>query len=254
MRLSLPLILAGALAFPCTAVQVAGQAAEDIVRRHVAALGGAEALTAIQTMKYVRTVQNTESGTTTVQSRTVFLTRRPFFYRSERAEIGSFYVSDGVGAWSGRRQSDTDTIEWNQPRLVLAARDTDFDRPFGSFIDYDPKGNVATYLGERELHGVVLQTIHILWQDGAEWDFYFQPSSGLCYGWDTSPGEPGGFTRVDDYRWVGSVLIPHRNIVADTLADGTVRIHERLYSDFELNPELPEDLFRPGQNRDPVHR
>lgn len=254
MNPAIPLTLTGVLAFPFMVVQVAGQTAEDIVRRHIAALGGAEALAAVQTMEYVRTVQNTEAGVTTVQSRTVFRTRRPFFYRSERPESGSFYVSDGVSAWSGRRRTDNDAIEWSEPRVVLAARDTDFDRPFGSFIGYDEKGNVATYLGENELHGVVLQTVRMLWQDGTEWDFYFQPSSGLCYGWDASPGEPGGLIRVDDYRRVGTVLIPHRNVVADTLADGTVRIHERLYSDFEINPEFPEGLFRPGQNSVSVRR
>ena len=61
-------------------------------------------------MKYVRTVQNTEDGTTTVQSRTEFLTKRPFFYRTERPESGRINISDGTRAWSGARQGESDII------------------------------------------------------------------------------------------------------------------------------------------------
>lgn len=242
-------MVAAFLAMPGTPIPAEGQTAEDVVKRHVAALGGAGALEGIQTMKYVRTVQNTELGLTTLQSHTVFLTQRPLFYRSERSETGSFYISDGSKAWSGRRRSDTDTIEWDEPRFVLALRDIDFDRPFGSFIGYDRKGHSARYVGNTEVDGVILQTVRILWSDGADWEYYFDSSTGLCYGWDVSPGEPGGRTRVDDYRRIGDVLVPHRNAVTDTLSDGTVRIHERLYSDFEINLELPESLFRPRESR-----
>lgn len=244
MRRRTTLPAAWLLSLPFAWASAAGQTADDVVKRHVASLGGADALDAIHTMTYVRVVQNTEAGATTVQSRTTFATRRPFFYRSERA--GSVYVTDGTDAWRGRRSSDTGTLDWSTPRVRLAPRDVDFDRPFGSFIDYDGKGNRATYLGETALDGVTLQTVRVFWADGAAWDFYFDPSTGLCRGWDSSPGESGGLVHVDDYRRVGAVLIPHRNTVADTLSDGAVRIHERLFSDFELNPDLPGDLFRPG--------
>jgi hypothetical protein len=249
MRFAGALMVAAFLFIPGTSIPAEGQTAKDVVKRHVAALGGAEALGAIETMKYLRTVQNTELGKTTLQSRTVFLSRRPLFYRSERSETGSFYISDGSKAWSGRRRSNTDMIEWDEPRFVLALRDIDFDRPFGSFLDYDRKGHSARYVGKTELDGVILQKVHILWSDGTGWEYYFDSSTGLCYGWDASPGEPGGLTRVDDYRRVGNVLIPHRNAVTDTLPDGSVRIHERLYSDFEFNLEIPESLFRPWENR-----
>ena len=214
-------MVAAFLFIPGTSIPAGAQTAEDIIKRHVAALGGAEALEAIQTMKYVRIVQNTELGMTTLQSRTVFLTRRPLFYRSERSETGSFYISDGSKAWTGRRRSDADTIEWDEPRFVLALRDIDFDKPFGSFLDYDRKGLSARYVGNTELDGVILQTVHILWSDGTGWEYYFDASTGLCYGWDASPGEPGGLARVDDYRRIGNVLVPHRNAVNDTLAAGS---------------------------------
>jgi len=242
------LVVAGLLSVPFTPVLAAAQTSEDIVRRYVEALGGADALHAVHAMTYLRTVQNTEAGITTVQSHTRFLTRRPAFYRSERSETGSFYITDGVNAWSGRRDSDGEAIEWSAPRFLVAARDIDFDRPFGPFIDYDQKGREARYVGETQLDEVTLQAVRVLWKDGVEWEYYFDSSTGLCYGWDASPGQPGGLIRVDDYRRVGGILIAHRNTAVDTLANGAIRVHERLFSDFDINPDLPEALFRPGRD------
>ncbi|MEJ2207335.1 MAG: hypothetical protein P8170_24945, partial [Gemmatimonadota bacterium] len=71
------------------------------------------------------------------------------------------------------------------------------------------------------------------------------PSTALCRGYDASPGAPGGLIRIDDYRPVGNVLIPRRNATTDTLPNGSVRLHERLFGEFELNPRLSGDFFTP---------
>jgi len=219
---------------------------DAIIGRHITAIGGAEALATIHAMRYVRTVQNTESGETRVQSTAVMLARRPRFYRTEHPQAGSFYVSDGTRAWRGRRETDADSVTWEALPTALPPPEVDFDRMFGPFIDYERKGYVASYTGSTGLDGKELETVLVRWSDGGSWEFYFDPATGLWYGYDASPGGPGGLVRVDDYRRVGTILLPHRNVVTDTLPSGDTRIHERLYSSFELNPLLPEHLFRPG--------
>ncbi len=57
------------LALVSAARPVQAQTADQIVDRYVAAIGGRDALAAVQTMRYVRTVLNTQDGVTTQQSR-----------------------------------------------------------------------------------------------------------------------------------------------------------------------------------------
>ena len=158
MNLSRASVAAAILFLQGSFASLGAQTAREIVERHLSALGGREALEAIQTMRYIRTVQNTENDSTTLQSRTVFLTRRPYLYRTERPETGRIYVSDGRGAWEGVRQSEPDSINWEEASWVLRLRDLDFDRPFGSFLDYDRKGHSARYVGKTELDGIALET------------------------------------------------------------------------------------------------
>ena len=89
------------------------------------------------------------------------------------------------------------------------------------------KGYNAEYTGKSEREGVQLDVVTVMWKEGHEWDFYFDSSTGLCYGFNANPNRPDRFTRVDGYRRIGDVLVPHRNMSIDTLSDGGTRQHER---------------------------
>jgi hypothetical protein len=221
------------------------QTAEQIIDRYVGAIGGRDALAAVETMRYVRTVLNTQNGVTTEQSRKTLYTKRPYFYRTEDAETGRVYISDGRKAWSGRPAADSDSILWQEASFVLRSRDLDFDRLFGSFIDFAGKGHTAEFVGALELDGVPLEVVRVTWEEGDQWDFYFNSSTGLCYGLNANPGESHDLTRVADYRNVGGILVPHRNTSVDRLPDGGTRVHERLYADIVFNVVLSDSMFLP---------
>lgn len=224
-----------------------GQTAAEVIDRYVAAIGGSEALASVQTMRYVRTVYNTEGEVTAEQSRRTFYRMRPYFRRAENPETGGIHITDGSTAWSGDVTADGDSVVWSEARFVLRSRDSDFDRLFGSFINFDEKGYGAEYVGTAEREGVRLDVVRVTWTEGDQWDFYFDSATGLCYGMNGHPGNLDDMTRVDDYRRVGGILVPHRNSVIDRLPDGTTRLHERRYSDVVFNVAISESMFLPGR-------
>jgi hypothetical protein len=221
------------------------QTAEQIIDRYIEAIGGRQAIAAIETMRYVRTVQNTEEGVTTQQSQRTIYSKRSYFYRTEDHLSSRASICDGTSAWTGRPVAGTDSISWQEASFVLRSPDADFDRLFGSFINFSQKGYVAEFTGVSKLEDVQLQVVRLTWKEGHQWDFYFDPSTGLCFGFDASPNLDDGFVRADDYRRIDGILIPHRNTSTDRLPDGRTRRHERIYSGIELNPVLHDSLFFP---------
>jgi hypothetical protein len=199
----------------------------------------------IETIKYDRTVLNTESDTTRQQSRKTIYRKRPYFFRTEDAETGRIFVSDGKSGWSGRSAAGSDSMSWRQVSFVPRSPDLDSDRLLGSFIDYDKKGYSAEYAGKAERDGVRLHIVTVTWSEGHRWKLYFATSTGLCYGLSPNPNDPESFIRVDDYRRVGEVLVPHRNVSIDRLAGGRTRRHERVYSNIEFNVVLERTSFVP---------
>lgn len=238
--------IAALLALLASPSRLSAQSADEVINRYVAAIGGRDELTAIVTMRYVRTVLNTQEGVTAEQSRRVFYSRRPFYYRSEDPASGRIAISDGRQMWHGRPTAVPDSIAWRAASRMLQSRDLDFDRLFGSFIDYASKGHRVTYAGTTELQGVRVDALRVAWRGGGEWDLYFEASTGLWCGLKATPESP--VMRVSDYRRVGGVLIPHRNVVIEELADGGTRIHERVFSDFALNVALSDSMFAPGKH------
>lgn len=232
------------LALLASPQHLSSQSAEEVINRHIAAIGGKDALAAIVTMRYVRTVLNTQDGVTTEQSRRVFYSKRPFYYRMEDPVPGRISISDGREMWRGMPSTVPDSTAWQVASFVLPSKDLDFDRLFGSFIDYASKGHKVEFTGTTELEGISVYVLKVAWKDGGEWDLYFMASTGLWCGYRPTPESP--VMRVTDYRRVGDVVIPHRNVIIEELADGSSRIHERVFSDISFNVTLSDSLFSPG--------
>jgi hypothetical protein len=218
------------------------QTAEEVIDRHIAAIGGRAALASVETMRYVRTVFNTDGDVTTQQSRRTIYRKRPYFHRNEDPETGRIYISDGRAAWSGRLGAEEGSVIWSEAR-VLQSRDLDLDRLFGSFIGFAEKGHVAEYAGRVEREGVQLDVVRVTWTEGDQWEFYFDSATGLWYGMNGHPENMDDLTRVDDYRRVGGILVPHRNSTIDRLPGGGTRLHERHYSDIVFNVAIAESMF-----------
>jgi hypothetical protein len=222
------------------------QTAGEIIDRYVEAIGGSEALASLNTMKYVRTVLNTQDGQTSQQSRTTIHSMRPYFYRTERADRGRIHVTDGTTAWRGLTAAGSDSVAWEETELRIRSSDLDFDRLLGPFIHFVRKGYSAEYSGTSDREGTSLQVVTVTWKEGHQWAFFFDPDSALCVGFNTNPAYPEQFTRIGDYRRVDGVLIPHRNVTIDRMPDGSSRQHERIYSAIEFNVAIDESYFRPG--------
>ncbi len=142
--------------------------ADQIVQKHVAALGGAAKLNAIQTL--VVTGKASILGQT--DAPLTILVKRPNLMRLEMTFQGQKIVQafDGVTAWTinpaageePRRSSDEDTR--------AAQESSDFIG--GNLVDYKSKGNTVELVDKEEIDGVAVYKLKLTKKNGSvEYDY-----------------------------------------------------------------------------------
>jgi len=238
--------ISAAVIISTLATSASTQPAEEIIERYVEAIGGREAIKSLETLKYIRTVTNTQGGEITHRSHQTIYQMRPCFYRTEDKERGNYSVTDGTQGWRGRTSTNPDSIKWEERSFIPRSPDLDFDRLLGSFIGFAQKGYSVEYMGTYPLGDVQLEVVQVTWKEGHQWNYYFNPTTGLCDGFNPTPDSPGNITHIRDYRRIDGILFPHHNLVIDQQPDGSSIQHERFYSHIELNVKIEENFFRPG--------
>ena len=125
--------------------------ADQIVQKHIAALGGAEKLSAIQnvTMTGQASLMNGQ-----VQAPVTIRAKRPLFMRLEMTVQGQTFVQafDGKTAWTMNPFLGSPDPRKSSDEETRAARD-DADFIDGSLVDYKTKGNAVELAGKEDLNG-----------------------------------------------------------------------------------------------------
>lgn len=218
--------------------------AQDVaywVARHREAIGGAENLAALRSLRAEGTVQ---AGGSTVRFH--FVAARPAAVRLETERGGRTLVqaTDGTEPpW------EFDTGQWPPTYRAMApaaarvfAADAEFDNPLVAAVD---RGYVLEEGGEVQAEGRrwrrilatrgLVETVFLLLDPETAW---------LALRLEEKEG-PGGrkvriLTRYEDPRPVAGVLLPHRVV---QVVDGVVR-QTTVITRMEANPALEPGLFR----------
>ena len=212
----------------------AAQTADEVIDRYVAAIGGREALDAIQTIRTERVATHLEEGRIIER---VLYRKRPHLYRAE-TKHGYSTIVNGDGAWRGEMDS-AGTIHW---REVDPPRGTDFEARLGWFIDHEEKGYEVLFVGTEVIDGVSMHHLQMTWPDGVTRELFFDVATGLFVRFKPTPW---GTVRVHDYRRIGGVLFPHFTEARGTSPTGVEVHHLNTVVSLEVNLPLSDSLFVP---------
>lgn len=222
---------------PALAEEEANPTVDQLVARHVAAKGGAEALAGLRAIK--------ATGTHLIFSEPAPFTlwrARPDRWRLDTAMLGAPVVEayDGEAGWA---QQPPAGAEWplpmTPPELAAAQAIADFDTPL---IGWAEKGHAVTLAGREDFDGVDAWRLEVARAEGFTETWFLDAETHLEAG-KIGPAHDFGSpaearTWFDDFRPVAGVMIPH---VVES--EYFIR-HRRLEIEaVEANPELPADLF-----------
>jgi hypothetical protein len=137
------------LALVLTASSSAAQTVDEIVTRHIAARGGRDKLTSIQTVKMTRTVAS-GIGTTL---KVIVYKKRPSLMRVEQgpAQPGAVMTPRGINADAVWDMVQGKAVS-RQPQLAAESREVDGDFD-GVLVDWKEKGHTVTLAGREAMPG-----------------------------------------------------------------------------------------------------
>lgn len=221
------------------AVPTQAQTVDDIVARHVASRGGAEAWRTIESQRTTGTVY-----TQGIELAMVLVTKRPNLSRQDltieipgQGTVPIVNVFDGTKAWT------VNPMLGGPEAMELSGRDAETMRDQSEMesplIDYKAKGHDVQWLGVETIGTHRAHRLKVTRPGRAVAHYFIDVETGVEL---RIAGDAAGTAVVDfsDHRQVGGALVPHRVRVAQA---GQPEI-EVVVSSVEFNVPTTDAMFR----------
>ena len=220
--------------------------ADEIVTRHVAAIGGKQGWSRVESIRM--TGEYSFNGETHPM---VILRARPsnFRFELEIDDVPYVIATDGSSAWRFFETDDDHPILMSpDSSRRLLEEWADFEGPL---IDYRSKGHVISSRGRTELDGTDCFEIEIVLASGGVQTWYLSTDDYSLVRKTTEQihSRRGPYQRVwyfESFEREGDLMLPQYFERED-------RQHVRAYdiASYELNPTIPASLFSPPPNAKP---
>ncbi|HEX6314341.1 MAG TPA: hypothetical protein VFZ73_05755 [Gemmatimonadaceae bacterium] len=246
------LLTAGILLIPALAM---AQSVDEIVARHIAARGGIDKLTAIQTLKITRTVA-TGIGNNV---RVIMYKKRPNLYRAEQGPTtpGAPMTPRGVNADDAWDTAPGGKITLRAEAAEAEARDLegDFD---GLLVNWKEKGHAVTFEGRASMPDGEALKLRVRTKSGAERIIYLDATTYLDRrhtGVLTLPnGRRDVVTDFSNWQDVNGVKFPF-DINEDRTGGNAPEQSLVIYTEkIEANVPMDETLFATPKGTGPPGR
>ena len=226
------------IAFTATA-----QTADEIVAKHITAIGGAE------NWKKVNSI--TSEGSLTVQGADVAVTMVVLNGKGMRQNISvmgmtGYQIMTPDSGWNfmpfnGQQKPEPVTAE------TLKESADQFDAQ-GSFIDYKAKGHTIEYLGKEDIEGTEAHKVKLTQKSGKVSTTYFDPVSFLAIR-SVSKQKANGqeaeiVTTLGNYKKLPEgILVP----MSVSVPVGPGASAELTFTKMEVNKPVDESIFKPSK-------
>jgi hypothetical protein len=249
------LLLLGALVMAAAASSYGPQpeevTTEELIRRHIEAIGGEERLRALRTLK--------KTGAYVYNGHEHGLVSFHAEGRRSREEIDGLRIW-GTGVWEGHTvvRGTNGSVAWNEDasrssewreipkvRAQLALDDADIH---GSLLDYTEKGYSVAYDGLGELDGAPVHRLKLTVAPGLTQVLFIDVETFLLRGKElVDDGLARDLERprawfFDDYREVNGVLLPFWVYIEETLFS-----REYVFDSIEGNVAVDDAVFEPTE-------
>jgi outer membrane lipoprotein-sorting protein len=241
VRRSIPIAMLAVSALLLSATPVeAPLTADQIVQKHVEAIGGMAKLNAIQTL--VVTGKASILGQT--EAPLTIQVKRPNMLRLAMKFQGHEIVQafDGVTAWTRNPLIGAEAKASSEEDTRAAEESSDFIG--GNLVDYKSKGNMVELVDREEIEGVSVYKLKITKKNGSvEYD-YLDAKSFLPVKTEGRRRQLGKEvlyeSKIADYKPVEGVLMPFR---LTQLVNGRLAM-EITVEKMEANVPLDETVFK----------
>jgi len=233
-------LLFAAIAAPilfCAAVSA--QSLDDIVSKHVAALGGADKLKAVKT---IRSTGKATIGPGIVTPVTI-TQARPGSFRLELAIQGKTFVqaTDGTTAWMlNPFQGATAPEKMSADDAKDVNESADID---GVLVDWKAKGHTVELLGKEDFEGTEVYKLKITLKSGQVRYSYLDASTFLVLKETTKRKRDTTEIETEmifgDYKDEQGLMLPHST---ESRAGGQLQFQMTIEK-IEVNPEVDKSIF-----------
>lgn len=223
----------------CTSASMAfAQDADDIIKDYLKAVGGADKMAAITTMKMV--------GETTSPQGTAPMTiikKAPQKSKMVINVMGSemIFAYDGATAWSSNPWEGGGAPKKIEGPQAERFTKEEMEDPF---LNYAAKGHTVKFLGEEDVNDETHYKVRLTKKGGDEMVYYFNSDNGLPTQMKMliTEGQAKGsiaVTMFSEYKKVGDLMMAHS---IETLVDGTSQSNF-VVSEMKINEDIPDSEF-----------
>jgi hypothetical protein len=224
-----------------TAPQTSGlPSAQELVSRHVAAIGGEAAFKAVKSMRQRGTVEMVAEG---ISGEFDVMLARPakLLQRISVPTFGQFEQGyDGKVAWSIDPQSGPAVMAGRE--LTEIAEDAWFDAP----LHQASRLRSLETLERTEFDGRPAFKVKAVFLSGVEQIEYFDAEKSFEIGWEASRATPNGIlptiAKFREYKRFGALMLPSVVLMRQLGADQTMRLTS---CEFNSVPSSAFDLPKP---------
>jgi len=217
------------------------QTADEIIAKYVKAVGGADKMAAMTTLR--RTGKFIGGGG--FEAKVVQENKRPNKVREDFIIMGMTGITayDGSNGWKIQPfggKKDPEALGEEEMKGIV--EDADFDGPF---IDYKAKGNTVEYMGMEPVEGTDAYKLKVTLKNGDVFFYYFDTDYYVPIKIDTKRlirGEEIEYeTSIGDYKEVSGVYMPFYN---ESNLKGSQDKQKTQYDVIEANVAVSDSLFQ----------
>jgi len=224
------------------AVSAFAQTADEIIDKHIKAMGGIDKL---KSVKSIKATGKMKAGP--MEFPATMLKARPDQFRMDFTVQGmtGTQAYDGTSGWSvmpfmGKKDPEKMTEEMQKDMKDEA----DFDGPL---VDYKAKGNKVELVGKEDVQGSPAYKLHLTTKNGTESNLYLDAETYLLIKSESKRKIQGqeveSETIIGDYKDVDGMLFPYsmesRRKGAPAGASQSITIEK-----YELNPKIDAAQFK----------
>lgn len=206
--------------------------ANEVIERHLKAIGGRQNLEKIKTMAISYAALDSIDQDSLITRYYKF----PNFIRQDNEDTGISIATDGEKVWqitSGKWEELTNSNWIYVPDI------------YGDFIDYSSSGITYNLLGVEAIDRHIYYHLVKKYADGETRDYYFSAETGLFRIERRDFGVGKDIKSHWDYRHHEGILIPHLFVV--TLDIGFGQTHGGILKDIKINVLLEDSLFHKNE-------
>jgi outer membrane lipoprotein-sorting protein len=226
---------------------------EQILKKNEDALGGAEAISKVQTL---RTTSRMVMGESQMEMAVTISTKRPNSIRTEMSFMGYNMVSayDGTTAWMINPTAGSPEPQKMDAETTAKFTSSTFASALGSLAGIKESGNAVEFLGKGEVNGSPAYKIKVSLKAGVDSVYYIDAQSFLPVKITSKISMMGqeveGDTFPSNYKKVDGILFAHSTEVR---ASG--QIIQANYDKIEVNVPMDDSIFKmPVKETPPVKK